>query len=142
MDRTQDVVCLDAGPQGAGNDNAAPVEGLRPKLQSLSARHLRLAVEVIEYYARHGTAPTPKYLAFTVYGRWRQVIRVDINKLIEAGVLMQDKRFGVRTLRPTPEYRLPFADEIALPEGARGKLVGRLKQQLKQKEDHHVEVNQ
>jgi hypothetical protein len=114
----------------------------RHKLGNLTTRQVRVGIAVIDFYARYGAAPPIKFLSATAYARWRQIIYRDIEKLIEAGILMQDKRFGVRTLRPTPEYRLPFADEVALDEGVRGKLVGKLKQQLKQKEDHHVQINE
>jgi hypothetical protein len=114
----------------------------RHKPGNLTTRQVRVGIAVIDFYARYGAAPPIKFLSATAYARWRQIIYRDIEKLIEAGILMQDKRFGVRTLRPTPEYRLPFVDEVALDEGVRGKLVGKLKQQLKQKEDHHVQGSQ
>jgi hypothetical protein len=114
----------------------------RHKSGNLTTRQIRVAVAVIDFYARYGAAPPIKFLSATAYARWRQIIYRDIEKLIGAGILTQDKRFGVRTLRPAPEYRLPFADEVALDEGVRGKLAGKLKQQLKQKEDHHVQSSQ
>lgn len=101
----------------------------------LSARHLRLAIKFIDFYALHGARPTIKWLCAEVYGRHREVIFRDINKLIAAGILKMDARFGHKTLRPAPEYRLPFADEVALDEGVRGTLVGKLKQQLKHMEE-------
>lgn len=108
---------------------------LRHKSGNLTTRQIRVAVAAIDFYARYGAAPPIKFLSATANARWRQIIYRDIEKLIEAGILTQDKRFGIRTLRPTPEYRLPFADEITLAEGVKGKLVEKLKQQLKQKED-------
>tara|TARA_R110000868_G_scaffold207953_1_gene457077 strand:- start:74 stop:460 length:387 start_codon:yes stop_codon:yes gene_type:complete len=125
--------------KSAGKNNARASD----QLHGLTTRQIRVAVAAIDFYARYGAAPPIKFLSAAAYASWRQIIYRDIKKLIEAGVLTQDKRFGVRTLRPTPAYRLPFADEVVLDEGVRGKLVGKLKQQLKRTEDyHHVQSSQ
>jgi hypothetical protein len=107
----------------------------RHKPGNLTTRQVRVGIAVIDFYARYGAAPPIKFLSATAYARWRQIIYRDIEKLIEAGILMQDKQFGIRTLRPTPAYRLPFDDEKPLAEGVKGKMVGELFKRL-QREDH------
>lgn len=106
-----------------------------PKRLPLCGRHLRLAIKFIDFYARYGSRPTIKWICHEVYGCHRETVWRDLNRLVEAGILKRDPRYGARTLRPAPEYRLPFADEVTLPEGVKGKLVGKLKQQLKQMEE-------
>lgn len=132
----QPIVLVDPWPVNR-DDTGCVEQGRHHSPLPLSARHLRLAVKFIEFYALHGARPPVKWLCDQVYGRHREIIFRDINALIVAGILKMDRRFGHKTLRPAPEYRLPFADEVTLAEGVRGKLVGKLKQQLKQKEDCH-----
>lgn len=109
----------------------------RHKAWNLTARQIRVALAAIDFYARYGAAPTPKYLASAAYGRYRQIIQNDIKRLIDAGVLTKDARHGIRTLRPTPAFRLKFTDELLLDEGRKGELVGVLKLQLQHMEGYH-----
>lgn len=124
------------GPgNGNGNDAFGGYRSRPHKASGLTARHLRVAIKFIDFYALHGARPTIKWLCNEAYGRHREIIFRDINALIAAGILKMDKRHGHKTLRPAPEYRLPFADEVSLAEGDRGLMVGKLKQQLKQLEE-------
>jgi hypothetical protein len=107
-----------------------------PKRLPLCARHLRLAIKFIDFYAMFGSRPTIKWICHEVYGCQRETVWRDLNRLVEAGILKRDPRYGARTLRPAPEYRLPFADEVALPNGATGAMVGKLKQQLRKMEEN------
>lgn len=92
-------------------------------LPVLTHRQVRICLAAIEWYEKYGTAPPIKWLAMSVYERHREIIYRDVHTLIEAGVLVRDRRFGIRTLRPAPAYRLPFKDEAGMRPEDKGHMV-------------------
>lgn len=112
------------------------------QLHDLTPRQLRICRAAILWYAAKGSPPTLKYLQLTAYGRLRKIIERDIQKIIAAGILTVSAGVGVRSLRPAPEYRLPFDDEKPLAEGVKGKMVGELFKRLQREGHHHVQSSQ
>lgn len=86
--------------------------------QVITSRTLRVAKAVIELYAKRGTTPRLKEIAYQAYGQYRECVRHDVMKLCRAGVLKMDPFMGYTSIRPAPEYRLPFEDETGLPADA------------------------
>jgi hypothetical protein len=85
---------------------------------ALTGRTVKVAKAVIELYAKRGTSPQLKEVAYRAYGQFRGIIRHDIEKLCKAGVLKIDPLYGLTSVRPAPEFRIPFEDETGKPADA------------------------
>lgn len=93
---------------------------------ALTGRTVKVAKAVIELYAKRGTSPQLKEVAYRAYGEFRGIIRHDIEKLCKAGVLKIDPAMGLTSVRPAPGFRIPFEDETGQPADA-SHIVARLK---------------
>jgi hypothetical protein len=92
---------------------------------ALTGRTVKVAKAVIELYAKRGTSPQLKEVAYLAYGQFRGIVRRDIEKLCKAGILKIDPHYGLTSVRPAPGFRIPFEDETGKPADA-SEIVARL----------------
>lgn len=92
---------------------------------ALTSRTVKVARAVIELYAKRGTSPQHKEIAYLAYGQWRGIVRKDLETLILAGILKIDPVLGLTSVRPAPGFRIPFEDETGKPADA-SEIVARL----------------
>lgn len=85
---------------------------------ALTNRTVKVAKAVIELYAKRGTSPQLKEIAYQAYGEYRGIVRGDLERLIMAGILKIDPVMGLTSVRPAPAFRIPFEDETGRPADA------------------------
>lgn len=122
--------------------------GERDALHTLLPRQIRLCAAVARWHAEHGCAPPIKLMQQEAYGRERRCLWADVRKCVAAGVLQTRPGMGLRSLRPTPAFRLAFTDMPSSRNGSRAIALQRAaardwflplrRRAASPQEDHHV----